>query len=241
MFLISKKSKVALLIVVFLSLSIQVVSSSNVTSNEMLFLIATKIFQRINPNLQVPDNQITTSSQNEANENNQKDTPITKNEPHTVIKGDTLWSIAHKYHTTVEVIKSLNKLNSEALQIGQKIEIPQIDKDLLARLVHSEAEGEPFEGQVAVAAVVLNRIKDSRFPDSLEDVVYEKNAFEVVANSRIELPAGSTAIKAVEEALKGSDPSNGSVFFYNPDKLTRWNWVQSRTTVCRIGNHLFAK
>lgn len=167
----------------------------------------------------------------------------------TVQMGDTLWKIASKYGTTVNSIKSLNGLTSDMIYPGQVLRVSSggasqqtnLDIDLLARLVHAEAQGEPYEGQVAVAAVVLNRMKDSRFPNTLEGVVYEKHAFEPVSNGHIYKPASSTAYKAAQDAINGWDPSYNSIFFYNPDKLKGWNWVLTRPVVRRIGNHVFAR
>lgn len=113
--------------------------------------------------------------------------------------------------------------------------------DLLARLVRAEAEAEPYEGKVAVAAVMLNRVRDSRFPNTLEGVVYEPHAFESVSNGRIyQTPPTSQDLKAARDALNGWDPTYGSVFFWNPSKpVTPWIW--SRPIVKKIGAHVFAK
>lgn len=115
-----------------------------------------------------------------------------------------------------------------------------VNLDLLARLVNAEARGEPYEGQVAVAAVILNRIRDSRFPNTLEGVVYQPLAFESVSNGQIYAPVTASARRAARDALNGWDPTHGAVFFWNPAKpVSKWVW--SRPIVKRIGNHVFAK
>lgn len=114
------------------------------------------------------------------------------------------------------------------------------DLDLLARVVSAEAKGEPYVGQVAVAAVILNRVRDSRFPNTLAGVIYQTDAFESVSNGTIYSPATSTARQAAQDALNGWDPSGGALYFWNPSKtVSRWVW--SRTIVTQIGNHVFAK
>ena len=223
------------IVIMVLLLSIVISATSYLKSEDMFLLIATQILQRIYSS--TGESKIT----QEPTDKSSLPETNTEYKLYTVNSGDSLWKIANKHQTTVRVLKSLNGLETEELYKGQTLKIPFFDEDLLARLVHSEAEGESFEGQIAVAAVVLNRLRDPRFPDSLEEVIYEKNAFEVVANGRIQLPAGSSATKAVKAALSGVDPSKGSVFFYNPDKIKGFNWVQSRKVVCRIGNHVFAR
>lgn len=112
--------------------------------------------------------------------------------------------------------------------------------DLLARLIWAEAEAEPYEGKVAVAAVMLNRIRDSRFPNTLEGVVYEVDAFESVGNGRIyEQPPTDEDYRAARDALNGWDPTYGAVFFWNPATATS-PWVWSRPITSQIGSHVFA-
>lgn len=111
---------------------------------------------------------------------------------------------------------------------------------LLAQLVCGEARGEPYEGKVAVAAVMLNRTLDDRFPNSVAGVVYQTHAFESVANGEIYKGTTAECTKAAKAALGGDDPSQGSVFFFAPTKTTNkfiWSKVQVRT----IGKHIFAK
>lgn len=111
---------------------------------------------------------------------------------------------------------------------------------LLSKLVAGEARGESYEGQIAVAAVVINRVKDSRFPDSLEGVIYQKNAFSVVKNGTIYAEPTSSTYRAAQEALYGSDPTNNAIYFWNPD-ISTCNWINTLNPYLRIGNHVFAK
>ncbi|WP_026581454.1 cell wall hydrolase [Bacillus sp. J33] len=117
--------------------------------------------------------------------------------------------------------------------------IKEEEKKLLARLVQAEAKGEPFEGKVAVADVVLNRVEHEQFPDSVKDVIYQKNAFEPVQNGSINEPASNEAIKAVEKALIDKENNGELLYFYNPETATS-EWIFSREVVKKIGNHSFA-
>ena len=108
------------------------------------------------------------------------------------------------------------------------------DRDLLAALIHAEARGEPFEGQVAVGAVVLNRVDDPRWPDTVEAVVLQSGQFATPTQATPE------AKKAAQEALSGVNPVGDSVYFYNPE-ISRCGWIVTRETVAEIGNHAFAR
>ncbi len=116
------------------------------------------------------------------------------------------------------------------------------EMDLFARIVHAEAEGEPFIGQVAVAASILNRIRSSRYPNTLQAVVYQAPGgfyqYSPVLDGRINRPAGDSARRAVAEALNGNDPTGGATGFYNPRK-TRNQWVRRQPVTTIIGNHVF--
>lgn len=114
------------------------------------------------------------------------------------------------------------------------------DRDLLARVISAEAKGEPYEGQVAVGAVILNRVRDPRFPNTLAGVVYQTHAFESVSNGSIYQPPTASSVRAARDALNGWDPSGGAVFFWNPSKpVSKWIW--SRPIIKQIANHVFAK
>lgn len=114
------------------------------------------------------------------------------------------------------------------------------DLYLLARLVYGEARGEPYKGQVAVAAVVLNRVKSSSFPNSMSGVIYQSGAFSVVADGQINLSPNETAIKAARDAMNGWDPTGGCLYYYNPEKTTN-KWMLSKPVLLTIGKHSFFK
>lgn len=112
------------------------------------------------------------------------------------------------------------------------------DLALLARVVYGEARGEPYTGQVAVAAVVLNRVKSSSFPNTIAGVVYQSGAFDCVSDGQINLSPNDTAYKAAQDAMNGWDPTYGCLFYYNPATATS-AWMLSRPVKLRIGDHNF--
>lgn len=114
------------------------------------------------------------------------------------------------------------------------------DVTLLARIIHSEAGGEPYVGQVAVGAVILNRVASPLFPDSLSGVIYQPTAFESVSNGYINTPPAPDNLRAAQDALNGFDPTYGCLFFWNPAKPVS-SWIWSRAIVTQIGDHVFAK
>ncbi|MFB5066512.1 MAG: cell wall hydrolase [Candidatus Wallacebacter cryptica] len=120
-----------------------------------------------------------------------------------------------------------------------RISIKDNELDLLARAVHAEAKGEPYEGMVAVAAVILNRVDHPEFPNTIAGVIYEPLAFQVVANGTINQEPDEAARQAAYEALHGLDPTNGALYFYNPNK-TQNRWIRSRPVMKTIGKHIFA-
>lgn len=113
------------------------------------------------------------------------------------------------------------------------------DLYLLAKCVHAEARGEPYVGQVAVAAVILNRVKDAAFPNTIPGVIYQPWAFTAVNDGQINLEPNSTAYQAAQDALNGWDPTYGCLYYYNPVTATS-KWIFSRQTVVTIGKHVFA-
>ena len=116
----------------------------------------------------------------------------------------------------------------------------QNDLNLLARIVYGEARGEPYTGQVAVAAVVLNRVKSSSFPNTISGVIYQKGAFDAVSDGQFNLTPNSTAKKAAQDALNGWDPTYGAINYFNPATATN-KWIWSRPMTVTIGNHRFCK
>lgn len=114
------------------------------------------------------------------------------------------------------------------------------DLNLLSKLVHAEARGEPYKGMVAVAATVLNRVADSRFPNSIAGVIYQSGAYTCVADGQINLEASSQAKKAAQDAINGWDPTSGCIYYFNPDTATS-GWIWSRPQVLTIGKHIFCK
>ena len=121
-----------------------------------------------------------------------------------------------------------------------KGKISDRDMELLARLVYAEGRGEPYEGQVAIAAVVLNRVASSQFPNTVREVIFAPNAFSPVRNGRLSSQTNESARRAVADAVNGKDPTNGSLYFFNPDTATsKWIWSRPQTVV--IGNHRFAR
>ena len=114
------------------------------------------------------------------------------------------------------------------------------DLNLLSRLVYAESRGEPYNGQVAVASVVLNRVKSSSFPNSVAGVIYQSGAFSVVADGQINLAPDATAKKAAQDAINGWDPSYGAIYYFNPNTAKN-AWIWSRPVTVVIGNHRFCK
>ncbi|MBO8126264.1 MAG: LysM peptidoglycan-binding domain-containing protein [Firmicutes bacterium] len=175
--------------------------------------------------------------------------------------GDSLYLIARRFGITIADLRQANDLWSDYIYVGQKLVIPTgndgtvpasttpgtntltaAERDLLARLVTAEAGGEPYEGQVAVAATVLARVRDPRYPNNVRDVIYQQwngiYQYEPVLNGYINNPAIPSAYRAVDDALAGIDPSNGANGFYNP-KTAVGSWVRSQPVTAVIGNHVF--
>lgn len=114
------------------------------------------------------------------------------------------------------------------------------DTNLLAHVIHGEARGEPYTGKVAIGAVVLNRVRDSKFPKTIAGVIYQPGAFTAVSDGQINLVPDSSSYKAARDALNGWDPTYGCIYYWNPATATS-KWIWSRPIVIRIGKHVFAK
>ena len=167
--------------------------------------------------------------------------------PHKLQYGQTYWKIAKGFGVPVNSLMAAN--NSKYLYAGDNIVIPYsqftvAEKDLMARLVRAEAVGEPYSGKVAVATVILNRIKSKDFPNTVRGVINQVSnghyAFSPVQNGQISQPADAASKRAVNEAIALMGQGKGSLFFYNPNTSTS-SWIFSRQVTARIGNHVFAK
>ena len=112
--------------------------------------------------------------------------------------------------------------------------------NLLAHLIYGEARGEPYIGQVAVGAVIMNRVKSSSFPNTISGVIYQKGAFDAVSDGQINMSPDSTAKKAAQDAINGWDPSYGAIYYFNPSTATN-KWIWSRPLTVTIGKHRFCK
>ncbi len=137
-----------------------------------------------------------------------------------------------------ETLKAMGIFSSSSS--GSSSSTNSNDLNLLARVVYGEARGEPYTGQVAVAAVTLNRVKSSSFPNTLAGVVYQSGAYDAVRDGQINLTPDSTAKKAAQDAMNGWDPSYGAIYYFNPATATN-KWIWSRPMTVTIGNHRFCK
>ena len=115
----------------------------------------------------------------------------------------------------------------------------QASVDLLARVISAEARGEPYSGQVAVGAVILNRVEHPSFPNTIAGVVYQPGAFTCMVDGQFNEPVAESAVRAARDALNGVDPSGGAIYYFNPATATS-SWIFSRKTVTTIGKHVFA-
>ncbi len=179
---------------------------------------------------------------------------------HTVKSGDTLIKVSEKYRVSLSSLRKANNKWDNMIYPGQKLNIPsgtanatvdtgkavipytEAELDLLARLVRAEAESEPYSAKVGVAAVVVNRVKSDLFPDTITSVIYEVSSngyyqFTPVENGWINNPATQTDRNAALEALHGSDPSNGALFYFDDSATNKWLW--SKPLKARIGRMVY--
>ena len=129
-------------------------------------------------------------------------------------------------------------LKALGISIGTIPSATESNVYLLARIISAEARGEPYVGQVAVGAVILNRIEHPSFPDTLSEVIYENGAFTAIVDGQFDQPIADSAYKAARDALNGWDPTGGCIYYYNPNKTSN-AFMHSRPTVTVIGNHRF--
>lgn len=137
-----------------------------------------------------------------------------------------------------EIITYIKSKNVQAVSQGSNVS----DVQLLARAINGEARGETYEGQVAVGAVILNRVAHSSFPNTIAGVIYQPGAFTAVSDGQINvaIEESSTVVKAARDALNGWDPTEGAIYYFNPDTATN-KWIWSRPLIKTIGKHKFCK
>ncbi|MGM0444964.1 MAG: cell wall hydrolase [Bacillota bacterium] len=184
------------------------------------------------------------------------DIPPDKIIKYYVDSGDTLYDLAESFNTSVGVIMALNSMEHSIIRSGDRINIPinnltkrqvlaktlsENDIEIIAKTIHGEARGEPYMGQVAVGAVIINRVISNEFPDNIRGVVYQSNQFTAVSDGQINYTPNNTAYRAAREALNGVDPTMGSLYYYNPKTAQNKSWFQTRKFVVSIGEHIFAK
>ena len=137
-----------------------------------------------------------------------------------------------------EIITYIKSKNVQAVSQGSNVSNVQ----LLARAINGEARGETYEGQVAVGAVILNRVAHSSFPNTIAGVIYQPGAFTAGSDGQINvaIEESSTVVKAARDALNGWDPTEGAIYYFNPDTATN-KWIWSRPLIKTIGKHRFCK
>lgn len=157
------------------------------------------------------------------------------------LSGESDWYL--KVFTPCHGVKSVLSYDFAEISEPECLDgVTQDEIDLMASVVYAESRGEPYNGKVGVASVILNRLLDPRFPKSIADIVFQKNAFSCVKNGRISGKPDGEAYKAVSDAIKGSDPTDESIFFYNPE-LSTSNWIKNcpKGGSIKIGSHIFFK
>lgn len=234
----------------------------NVVSFSYLALAALLIFQismmggfinSANEQVDMPAAAIVDTATAAASE--QIESAPVKSKPVTVYQvepGDSLYWLAATYGVSVEELQKLNRLESDAIRVGQRLVVPlerikyypagvaltAQEVEWLAQMVHAEARGEPYIGQVAVGAVIINRMLSSQFPNTLRGVLFQRNAFQPVQNGSFYMTPNESARKAALEALNGHDPTGGALFFFNPRQSSD-RFMHSRPTKITIGSHRF--
>lgn len=189
-----------------------------------------------------------------------------KYQVHTVKPGDTLYRIAHNYGLQVAAVQKLNGISGTNIRpgmklmistgsgtsqelnakpvMGRKFTVTKEDIRLLAQLIHAEARGEPLKGQIAVGAVIMNRLTSGSFPVNIRGIIYQKTKgvyqFTPVQDGQIRLEPNQASYYAAERAIKGEDPTGGALFFYNPETSSD-QWIKTLPVTKIIGNHVFAR
>ncbi len=150
---------------------------------------------------------------------------------------DTKHQVALRMNLPINNMKDVKQVKGEQLSV-KKYSVQEIE--MLARLINGEARGETFEGKVAVAAVTLNRVRSSKFPNSIKEVIFQSGAYTAVSDGQYSKKPGKKAYRAAYEALQGEDPSSGALFYYNPKTATD-TWIRSRHIIKTIGKHVFTR
>lgn len=142
----------------------------------------------------------------------------------------------------VAITITFTSLNTKEVYAEDASNTSEYEVKLLARLINGEARGEPYIGQVAVGAVIMNRVKSSDFPNTISGVIYQKGQFTAISDGQFDaaIEKDSTVFKAAQDAINGTDPTNGAIYYYNPKKTTS-KWIYSRPVIKTIGEHVFTK
>lgn len=184
----------------------------------------------------------------------------TSAQTYIVQAGDSLHRIANRFNVNLSQLRSANGIWTSLIQVGDVLTIPTAntnnnqvkqsqqvvnvsnqDLDLLARLIYGEARGESYEGKVAVGAVILNRVANSNFPNTVRGVIYQSLAFEAIMDGQAYMRPDQESYRAARDAMNGWDPSGNALYFFNPDKVSSpTNWIWTRNVIRVIGNHSFA-
>ena len=182
-----------------------------------------------------------------------------------VSAGDTLYRLAQSYGLSVDDIMAANGLTSDRIYCGQilyiegagtvpeegdsleettddsSITLTEEEVWMMAKMIYGEARGESYEGQVAVGAVIMNRLASPLFPNTMYEVLFQKNQFSAIDDGQYYLTPDETALAAAKDAARGVDPTNGSLFYWNPVKAPNNAFLNSKEIVATIGGHVFAK
>lgn len=174
----------------------------------------------------------------------------TANANYTVKKGDSLYTIAAAYGIGTTQLKTENGLTADRIYTGQKLKVPyqtanssltEAEIQLMAKMIYAEARGESELGQIAVGAVIMNRMESDLFPNSLKDVLYQKNQFTAINDGQFHsLTPDQKAINAARTAATDNDPTGGALYYWNPQKANN-AWLNAKPILTVIGNHVFAR